>query len=70
MIRSSLFLGIFLSFFLSPAFPKSQKPQGGQTEPPKQQAPTDVKVPLLTAPLRLADFEGMAPRADLRDQLA
>jgi hypothetical protein len=70
MIRSSLWLGIFLSFFLSPAFPKSQKPGAGPPEPPKQPVFADVKAPLLKAPLRLADFEGMAPRPELRDQLA
>jgi hypothetical protein len=67
----SLCLGIILSFFLFPGILKaSQKPQAGPSEAPKQQAVTDVKVPLLTAGLRLADFEGMAPRPELRDQLA
>jgi hypothetical protein len=71
MIRRSLYLGIFLSFFLSPGFLKSsQKPGAGPTEPPKQPVFADVKAPLLKAPLRLADFEGMAPRPELRDQLA
>jgi hypothetical protein len=71
MIRRSLYLGVFLLFFLSPGFLKSsQKPQAGPPEPPKQQAVTDVKVPLLNAPLRLADFEGMEPKPELRDQLA
>jgi hypothetical protein len=69
MGQRHLYLGILLSIFLSPGFLSSQKPQAGQSEPPKQEAPTDVKVPLLAAPLRLADFEGMEPRADLRDRL-
>jgi hypothetical protein len=37
--------------------------------PPKEEAPTDRKVPLLTRELRLADFEGMAPKAEVKGQL-
>jgi hypothetical protein len=40
------------------------------TQPPKAQPPSDQKVPLISAPLRLADFEGMEPRAELKPQLA
>ena len=38
--------------------------------PPPPQAPSDVKVPLINTPLRLADFAGMAPKAELMGQLA
>jgi len=40
------------------------------TVPPPPQAPSDVKVPLINTPLRLADFVGMAPKAELMGQLA
>jgi hypothetical protein len=69
MVRSLLFLGMLLSASILPGFARTQKPQGGQLEPPRQQAPSDVKVPLLTSALHLSDFEGMEPRAGLRDQL-
>lgn len=39
-------------------------------EPPKSQPPSDAKVPLITEPLRLSDFEGMQPRPGLEAQLA
>jgi hypothetical protein len=37
--------------------------------PPKPEAPQDKKVPLLSRGLRLADFAGMQPNADLKKQL-
>src|SRR5580698_557656 len=37
--------------------------------PPKEEAPTDRKVPLLARELRLTDFDGMAPKADVKGQL-
>jgi len=40
------------------------------TVPPPPQAPSDVKVPLINTPLRLSDFAGMAPKAELMGQLA
>jgi hypothetical protein len=70
MVRRSLLLGLILSISILPSFAKTQKPASAQAEPPREQAPTDVKVPLLTAPLHLSDFEGMEPRPDLRDKLA
>ncbi|HEY3705609.1 MAG TPA: carbohydrate binding family 9 domain-containing protein [Terracidiphilus sp.] len=70
MGRRSLYLGVIFSIFLFPGILTSQKPQTEQSEPLKQDAPTDVKVPLLKVPLRLADFEGMEPRPELRDRLA
>ena len=37
--------------------------------PVKSARPADEKVPLLTSPLRLSDFEGMAPKTALKSQL-
>jgi hypothetical protein len=45
------------------------KPTVVSEEPPKPQAATDAKVPLLTKGLRLADFVDMRPPADLVGQL-
>jgi hypothetical protein len=45
------------------------KPTVVSAEPPKPQRPGDVKVPLLTQPLHLADFIGMQPKPALMGQL-
>ncbi len=45
------------------------KPTVVPDAPPHEQPPSDRKIPELTAPLRLADFEGMHPSAALKDQL-
>ena len=68
MVRSWLLLGTLILVFIVPGFAGSQK-TGTPQEPPRPPASTDVKVPLLPAALHLADFEGMDPRAGLRDQL-
>jgi hypothetical protein len=39
------------------------------TVPPKAQRPSDVKVPLIDQPLRLADFAGMKPKPGLEEKL-
>jgi len=70
MVRRPFGWGALLSIFLSPVFAYSQKPTAAATEPPKQQAPTDVKVPLLPRPLHLSDFDGMEPHGDVADHLA
>jgi hypothetical protein len=46
------------------------KPSVVPTVPPPPQVPSDVKVPLINAPLRLSDFAGMVPKAELMGQLA
>ena len=46
------------------------KPTVVPTEPPKAQRPSDARVPMLDQPLRLTDFNGMQPRAELRSKLA
>ncbi|HVX56811.1 MAG TPA: carbohydrate binding family 9 domain-containing protein, partial [Candidatus Saccharimonadales bacterium] len=69
MIRFLVWWGVILSFFASPCL-GAQKPAAGAAEPPKKQEPSDVKVPLLSRPLRLSDFDGMEPRPELRPQLA
>jgi len=46
----------------------NNKPQAISPAAAKTQ-PTDTKVPLIAEGLRLSDFAGMAPRADLRDKL-
>lgn len=65
------FLSLFLLpiAFILPAFARIQKPAAAATQPPRQQAPTDVKIPLISAPLHLSDFAGMQPGPALRDQL-
>lgn len=61
---------LFFSFFIFPAAARMQKPTAAPSQPPPPQPPSDVKVPLLAAPLHLSDFAGMQPRAGLRDKLA
>jgi hypothetical protein len=70
MVRSSLLLGLIFSISILPLFAKTQKPASAQAEAPKEQAPTDVKVPMLPGDIHLSDFADMQPRADLRDHLA
>jgi hypothetical protein len=48
---------------------QNTRPAGTPPQPPKAQPPSDQKVPLLTQPLRLSDFTGMEPRAELKPQL-
>lgn len=70
MARCSLVFILFFSFFIFPAAARMQKPTAAPSQPPPPQPPSDVKVPLLAAPLHLSDFAGMQPRAGLRDKLA
>ena len=48
---------------------QDNKPTVVPESEPRQQAPTDVKVPFLTRGVRLSDFEGMKPRVDLKEQM-
>src|SRR5579863_8022130 len=66
MSRSLVAWALGFSFFAGPAFAQTSKPTVVPSEPPKPQAPTDIKVPLLSAGLHLSDFEGMQPRPELR----
>src|SRR5580692_3119788 len=70
MSRSLVAWALGFSFFAGPAFAQTSKPTVVPSEPPKPQASTDIKVPLLAAGLHLSDFEGMQPRPELRNQLA
>jgi Domain of unknown function (DUF5916) len=45
-------------------------PEKTSSQPPKAQLPSDLKVPLLSAPLQLSDFTEMQPRSDLKPRLA
>jgi len=49
---------------------QDNKPTVVSAAPPRAQAPSDVKVPLIDGPLRLADFVGMEPRLELKNKLA
>ncbi len=48
---------------------QNSKPTVVFEEPPKAQPPSDYKVPLITEGLNLSDFENMAPKAGLKNQL-
>ena len=63
-------VGTLACFFSLVAVAQNAKPTAIPSGPPRPQAPTDVKVPLLISGLHLSDFEGMQPRAELRGQLA
>jgi hypothetical protein len=52
------------------ALGQDNKPTVVPESAPKQQAPTDVKIPLLPRAVALSDFEGMEPSADLKNKLA
>jgi hypothetical protein len=69
MVRSLAIGPLFLSVFVFPAFPQSNKPTVVAAQPPREQVPTDVKVPLLSAAIHLSDFSQMQPRPELRNQL-
>jgi len=69
MVRSSAIGALFLSAFAFPAFPQNNKPTVVSAQPPREQAPTDVKVPLLSAAIHLSDFSEMQPRQEVRNQL-
>jgi hypothetical protein len=59
-----------LGLLCSTSFAQNGKPSIMPTTPPRAiERPTDYKVPLLTQPLRLADFADMGPRDGLKDQL-
>lgn len=49
---------------------QNSRPAIVATQPPKMQSLSDAKVPLIPQPLRLTDFLGMEPRAELKPQLA
>lgn len=71
MGRESLWGGVIVALSMLCAMCSAQegKPTVVPTEPPKAQAPSDAKVPLLDQPLHLADFNNMQPRAELRSKL-
>jgi hypothetical protein len=48
---------------------QSSKPTAVPAEPPKAQPPSDYKVPLISQPLKLSDFEDMAPKPAIKGQL-
>lgn len=48
---------------------QENKPSVVSTVPPTPQRPSDVKVPLLDAPLKLSDFAGMKLRPELKDKV-
>jgi hypothetical protein len=52
----------------SPA--QNNLPSNIPAQPPRSEPPSDQKVPLLSEPLRLSDFEGMEPRPELKDKLS
>jgi len=64
------FCGCFFVLSVCGAVGQISLPSVVSTVPPPPQAPSDVKVPLINTPLRLADFAGMAPKAELMGQLA
>ena len=70
MSRSLIVRTFAILLLAHPAIAQSGKPTVTPIQPPKPQAPTDVKVPLIAAALHLSDFAGMQPRPELRDQLA
>src|SRR5258708_5902008 len=70
MVRSSAIWGLLLSAIIVPASAQGNKPAAVPAQPPNVQAPTDVKVPLLSAGIHLSDFSAMQPRTELRGQLA
>ncbi len=49
---------------------QNARPADTSAQPPRSLPPSDQRVPLISEPLRLSDFVGMAPRADLRDKLS
>ncbi len=68
----ALFLGLLLCVLLIGAqcsFAQNSKPTAVSPKIPRETLPSDFKVPLLTAPLRLSDFSAMEPRPGLKEQL-
>jgi hypothetical protein len=49
---------------------QENKPTVVTETPPREQAATEIKVPLLSRAVHLADFEDLAPRPELKGQLA
>jgi len=69
----ALYIGLLLCVVVtaqgfSPA--QNSKPTPVTPVPPKEQPPSDFKVPLLTEGLKLSDFAGMEPRPALKERLA
>jgi len=69
-VRGIVFLGLGFGLGVCGSVAQVSKPTVVSAVPPPPQAHTDVKVPLINAPLRLSDFAGMAPKAELMGQLA
>ncbi len=70
MVRCSTIWALFVSTIVVPTFAQTNKPTAVPAQPPRPQAPIDVKVPLLHAAIHLSDFSAMQPRPELREQLA
>src|ERR1700738_790384 len=68
MLRSLPFWVLGLLLFAKSGFAQN-KPGVTRSDRPKPKAPTDVKVPLLSAGIPLSDFSDMQPRPELRAQL-
>jgi hypothetical protein len=66
VLLTAAWLGVFSPITLG----QDNKPTVVPESIPKQQAPTDVKIPLLPRAIGLADFEGMEPRPELKGSLA
>ena len=72
-MRLALLLCLFgsaLTLSVGSAGAQSNKPTVVSETPERNQLPTDVAVPKLLRPVRLADFEGMTPRPEIRDKMA
>jgi hypothetical protein len=65
-LKLVLFLALIPAIF---AAGQNGKPAIVSPEPAKEQPPSDFKVPLISEALRLSDFSGMKPRADLKGKL-
>ena len=65
-----LLTAVWLAACPAVAIGQDNKPTVVPESTPKQQPLTDIKIPLLPRAVRLLDFEGMEPRADLRGSLA
>jgi hypothetical protein len=70
MVRCSATWALFISTIIAPSFAQTNKPTVVPAQPPRPQAPVDVKAPLLRAAIHLSDFTAMQPRPELREQLA
>ena len=69
----AVFLGLLLCvplFCGQHSLAQNSKPTAVSPQIPKAAPPSEFKVPLLTEPLRLSDFQGMEPDSAIKDKLA